>query len=509
VLPPFLRGASGHACRAARPRGRGSPASPFEALRPWVCAIAAFAAPLALLWLGDAEALEIRAAAFGAAGLILLVFGEAPVWAVVLAALPLLQLAPGKPPSSLAGAMAAAGVEGPGTLALDPSALWSTLLVFAGCLAVFSLARAAGRRSASAAWWAAAAVAAFGCFEAATGARAADAATGTLVNRGQFAAMLEITFGVGCGLAAASWAGRSWRERFEERALLGGILGIACAASSLAGIALSLSRTGIAVGALAAFAAVLWLSRRRALMIAAAAVALLGLTLAAPPTLDRAHARFEQLAAQGGDPGRAAVWADSASLARQRLAFGAGLGSFPTAFRRSSFYLPRKSIEHAHSDYLEWLVELGAPGAALLLCSLIVCLGAAARRASGNPLAAGCVLGVGAVLVHAAVDLPLQHPGVAALAAAAAGLAAGLTSFGEKELRKPGVSTLSVGNAIARVYQRSFPLRNRAAGVNPRSAGPKPPAPLTGSGHETGSSAAGTRDPATLDADVKYGRRGF
>jgi hypothetical protein len=51
-------------------------------------------------------------------------------------------------------------------------------------------------------------------------------------------------------------------------------------------------------------------------------------------------------------------------------------------------------------------------------------------------------------------------------------------------------------------YQRSFPLRNRAAGVNPRSAGPKPGAPLTGSDQETGSSAARARDPATLGADV-------
>jgi hypothetical protein len=45
-----------------------------------------------------------------------------------------------------------------------------------------------------------------------------------------------------------------------------------------------------------------------------------------------------------------------------------------------------------------------------------------------------------------------------------------------------------------------------AAGLNPRSAGPKPGAPMTGSGHETGSSAARTRDPAALDADVKYDR---
>jgi hypothetical protein len=73
-------------------------------------------------------------------------------------------------------------------------------------------------------------------------------------------------------------------------------------------------------------------------------------------------------------------------------------------------------------------------------------------------------------------------------------------------MRGSGFPAFSVGNAIARVYQRSFPLRNRAAGVNPRSAGPKPGAPMTRSDHETGSSVARARDPATLDADGKQDR---
>jgi hypothetical protein len=96
-----------------------------------------------------------------------------------------------------------------------------------------------------------------------------------------------------------------------------------------------------------------------------------------------------------------------------------GLGSFAPAFRRSSFYLPRKSVESAHSDYLEWLVELGGPAYLLLTGSLLACL----RTVRRTPLAAGCLLGVGAALLHATVDLPLQLPGLAALLAALLGLA--------------------------------------------------------------------------------------
>ena len=359
------------------------------------------------------------------AGLAVLAFGRASPLIVALAALPLLQLLPGAPPSELAEAMAAAEATGPGTIAADPSALSPKLLVFVGSLAVFALARTGAQASPKAAWWATAAVAAFGCFEAALGIVGGPGAAGTLVNRGQYATLLEMTFGAGCGLAAASWAGRSWRQRLEERALLGGIVGLSAAALSLAGIAVSLSRTGIVAGAVAGLAAAAWFGRNKAWVLGAATSLTIGLALASPGITSRALDRFDQLASQGGDPGRSAVWADAIELAEANWLTGVGLGSFPSAFRRSSFYLPRKSVDHAHSDYLEWIVELGAPAATLLLSSVLVSFIVAARNGKHAPLAAGCALGAGATLLHATVDLPLQQPGLAALLAALLGLASG------------------------------------------------------------------------------------
>lgn len=384
-----------------------------------MCATAAVGAPLAMLTGEGREALG-----FGLAGLALLLCGEASWSLAALALLPFLQLLPGgSPPAELTGAMAAAGVAGPGTHAVDPTAVWPEALALAGCLAVFALARTAARLSPAAAWWALAVVAGFGCYEGALGvASGVDAApaSGTLVNRGQYAALLELTFGAGCALAAASWAGRTWRERLEERPLLGGLLGLAGVALSLAGIASSLSRTGVVAGALAAIAAALWFGRRRAWVLVLAGVLAAGLAFWAPRALDR----FEQLANAGGDPGRSAVWTDSIDLAREHWLTGVGAGSFSSAFRRSSFYLPRKSIEHAHSDYLERLVELGAPAAALLCGAILWTVVRAARGPGKRPLGAGCLLGVGALLLHATVDLPLEHPGIAALAAALLGFAA-------------------------------------------------------------------------------------
>ena len=78
--------------------------------------------------------------------------------------------------------------------------------------------------------------------------------------------------------------------------------------------------------------------------------------------------------------------------------------------------LPDVVLNHAHNDYLEWLVETGAPGALLLSAAL----GAfwlqgyrvvrAARRAAANPLPLGAGLGLLLVAGHELVDYGLRIP---------------------------------------------------------------------------------------------------
>jgi tetratricopeptide (TPR) repeat protein len=96
-------------------------------------------------------------------------------------------------------------------------------------------------------------------------------------------------------------------------------------------------------------------------------------------------------------------------------------------------YLPRKTIDHAHNDYLEMLVELGIPGTLLLAGGLASCWLASLHRLRRvqdprrRGLAVGCLLGAGAVLLHATVDFPLRIPALAALVATLLGCASGLT----------------------------------------------------------------------------------
>ena len=317
--------------------------------------------------------------------------------------------------------MRSAGVSGPGTIAADPAALWRETAPLAGAVVVFALARTAARSS-SALLVGVGALAVFACFEGAMGVASgvgAAPASGTLVNRGQYAALLELTFGAACGLAAWAWSGRRWRERLQEAFLATFALGAAAGALSLAGIGLSLSRTGIVCAALACTSAALWFGRNRATAALAAAALAPLLFVLAPRAVDR----FEELAASRGDPGRRAIWADSLTLQRERPLVGAGLGSFRSAFRRSAYYLPRKSIASAHSDYLEWLVELGAPLWATAMSVLGYLWIRAARHARNSALAAGCLIGASAVLLHAVVDLPLQNSGMAALLAVGLGFA--------------------------------------------------------------------------------------
>ncbi|MEZ5365266.1 MAG: O-antigen ligase family protein [Bryobacterales bacterium] len=385
----------------------------LNAAKPWLAAAAAVGAPATLLLLGRRDS-----AAFALAGLALLVCGRAPVWLLALAALPAFQFLPAPPPSALAEAMQAAGVSGPGVLAMDPSALLVEMRGLAGCLTVYALARTA-RVSSQARRFAVAAIAALGCLEGAMGLAAGGGAPadGAMVHRGQYAALLELTLGAACGLLAAEWSGKPWRERLEEKSLLWAVLGAAAIALSLGGIAFSLSRTGIVAGLLAASTAVVWFSGKRSWALGSALALLLALGWTAPRAIDR----FERLAAEGGDPGRTAIWLDSVQLMGKHALTGVGLGSFPAAFERTSCYLPRKSVDNAHSDYLEWAVELGLPTALLLFAAIVSALLAVEWR---DRLAAGCAIGAAAVLLHATVDLPLQSPGLAALTAALLGLAA-------------------------------------------------------------------------------------
>jgi tetratricopeptide (TPR) repeat protein len=133
------------------------------------------------------------------------------------------------------------------------------------------------------------------------------------------------------------------------------------------------------------------------------------------------------------------LWGDTLQGARDYFWTGSGVGTFAFAFRRPAMYLPLKTIDHAHSDYLEALVELGVPAGLFLIGILAFFWARTAWRIAEagshrrRMLAMGCWLGASGILLHAAVDFPLRIPAVAALAAVLAGLASGLSASRQRQ----------------------------------------------------------------------------
>ena len=143
------------------------------------------------------------------------------------------------------------------------------------------------------------------------------------------------------------------------------------------------------------------------------------------PALQRVAARFGV-----PDDSRPGLWADTWYAIGQYWPSGSGLGTFvPTFVALEPLEAVDPSIPNrAHNDYLELILEAGAPGIALFLACVLVVLFMAWRSWKGNAgerwqtLFGIATLAV--VAVHSAIDYPLRSMALACLAAIAAGLLA-------------------------------------------------------------------------------------
>ena len=335
------------------------------------------------------------------------------------------------------------GVIGPTTLSIAPGKTVAALLPMAGCCALFVMARGLVARSERVFWLitavfltAAMASAAWGLEqffrERLVDGAGALGARGSFVNKNHFAALMEGCLGLAIGAALAGFSPRRGQRADLGRARLLGLAGLMAALVCFSVGMLSFSRAAaviLVVTAGAGMALALREHRRSALPVF---LVLTPVAFSAALGAGKLGERFDELSEPSGFPTRIAIWTDTLRSAGDYLFTGAGAGTFPYAFRRSAFYLPRKTVDHAHSDYLEWLIELGILPTLLLTAALLLTLwrvgrfvlnGEDARR---RMAAGGALLGAGAILVHAAVDFPLQIPALAALTAVLLGCAAGL-----------------------------------------------------------------------------------
>lgn len=136
------------------------------------------------------------------------------------------------------------------------------------------------------------------------------------------------------------------------------------------------------------------------------------------------QARFGSI----GTDARSSFWAATMQLIHGYLPWGTGLGTFETVYQMAE---PLESVQpflvnHAHNDYLEFVLETGVPGI-ILLALFGSWLGgrmiALARHTAGHDRLAGSgLLVVLLVLCHSVVDYPLRTQAVGCVFAFACAL---------------------------------------------------------------------------------------
>jgi len=252
-------------------------------------------------------------------------------------------------------------------------------------------------------------------------------ASGGYVNRNHLAGLLEMTLAVGIGLMVGQLKDRphrSWADFLRDTAVLL-LSGKAMLRLMLVIMVIALVMTRSRMGNTAFFASLLVagaiglaLSRhapRGTVLLIASLIAidvtLIGTWFGVEKTYQRIAETTIQNVEDRGDPSAYAI-----KIFDDYPLFGTGGGTFYTAFTRYRGYDIGAYFDHVHNDYVQFLVETGAIGIALLglfvLGALACAVLAQARR--HDPLARGgafgVVMGVVALGIHSTVDFNLQIP---------------------------------------------------------------------------------------------------
>ena len=250
--------------------------------------------------------------------------------------------------------------------------------------------------------------------------------TGTFVNRNHFAGHMELTLPLALGLLMAGFPrigySPTWRI-FARNAviMLSGAWGrtLFFCVVMFSGLFLSASRGGVAsfFAATGAVYMVFFAMRGVWSMEGRFAPAILALAVIAASWLGlgRLPARYDttDLLLEN----RPKVWEDCIPLMRDYALTGSGAGTFKSVY---PLYQNKNTsalfFDHAHNDYIESLVENGAPVSALLLAAVALSLlritaGFFKRR---DPLMRGIIFaslaGTISILVHSIVDFNFQIP---------------------------------------------------------------------------------------------------
>ena len=258
-----------------------------------------------------------------------------------------------------------------------------------------------------------------------------SAVTGTFHNKNHFAGLLEMIVPACLGLLfglAGGGSGRSDRLSFREKALRAMSRSRLYQQVALAVLAVimfvavffSLSRAGTiaALLSLVGFLLVLGFSvgfRRYTIVMICfvGAILLISTGIGMQLVVERMENVFNE---------HSTSWWARLDLARSALpyigdypVFGSGLGTFRDVFPRyQSPYFGDRAAHYLHNDWLQLFCEMGVIGGILLIGGLVWYLSTVIRTlldrriAFSRWVAAGCVLGAGAMIVHSFFDYNLS-----------------------------------------------------------------------------------------------------
>lgn len=296
-------------------------------------------------------------------------------------------------------------------------------------------------------------------------------ATGTFVNRNHLAGYLEMTLACGIGLLLALREGRPFRWQAAPALLLGPKARLRLALVIMViGLVMTHSRMGNAAFLASLLGTGLLLARaekeqrRRHAWLLASLLLVDVLVVGQFFGLDTLKQRLLQgpAAALAGAPRaeelRWPVLRAALPLLAERPLTGHGAGSFETVFaRRAGPDIPLH-FDHAHNDYLEFLVDFGLIGslplALFVLRALQLALAALRQRRSVYRSGVGfaAVMGILALLLHALADFNLQIPANAATLVTLCALA--VLAGGHSSPRRPG-APVQPGDAGAAAVPRA------------------------------------------------------
>ncbi len=232
---------------------------------------------------------------------------------------------------------------------------------------------------------------------------------------------------VGMPMAAALVASAKSARGFSGLARIA--VGAAVFVVIAVGIALNGSRAalGLSVPVLIASAAIFPAAVRwRAAALGASAIALV-VGVAAIATVSMSASEVSPSPASPAY--RQQVWATTTRAVAANFPWGTGLGTFERVYDRyeNPDDITPSYVNHAHNEYLEIALELGALGIALMV--LFMGWWALAgwkiwTSAYGTPFGRAATIAAAAILAHSAVDFPLRTGAISAVFAACLALMA-------------------------------------------------------------------------------------